>query len=456
MRRPRILCAALTALIAAAALLAASARADQTKLVPDTSIQGPTLAFDWPAVQIGVGSYEEGPTGLTIFRFPNRATAAVDVRGGAPGTVNTDLLRLGYARPFVDAVVFAGAATYGQEAITAVMTGLKEDGVRSGEWDNLAVAAGAVIYDFLGHRLTEIYPDKRLAVAALHDLRPGVFPLGAQGAGRMAMQGGFFGCGAHSGQGGAFRQIGETKIAAFAVVNALGAVTDRDGRMVSCHRNPAWGDLTKTSDLLARVEQEAGPAPAGPTRNTTVSLIITNRKMDAADLQRLAVQVHTSMARAIQPFSTYEDGDTLFAVSTQEVGGPGMPPRFGMIDAIAAETMWDAILASVPNEPVSPPGPDVTVPPEQLAPLAGRYLIGPDAVLVVAVAGANLTASLHGPHFFDLGREPAVLHPISATEFRLDGRYDMRLAFTTDADGKASAATLNPGRWAERARRLPN
>jgi len=61
---------------------------------------------------------------------------------------------------------------------------------------------GAIIYDFGGRRFNEIYPDKRLAQAALHALRPGVFPLGAQGAGRMAMQGSYFGCDAHSGQGG--------------------------------------------------------------------------------------------------------------------------------------------------------------------------------------------------------------------------------------------------------------
>jgi hypothetical protein len=67
---------------------------------------------------------------------------------------------------------------------------------------------------FGGRRFNEIYLDKRLAQAALHALRPGVFPQGAQGAGRMAMQGSYLGCNAHSGQGGAFRQIGVTKIAA--------------------------------------------------------------------------------------------------------------------------------------------------------------------------------------------------------------------------------------------------
>ena len=148
------------------------AKSAQDHLKTDTEIRGPVLQFDWPAIQIGIGSYEEGPTGLTIFRFSDSAVAAVDVRGGSPGTVNTDYLRLGYEEPNVDAVVFSGGSAYGEEAITAVATGLKDDGAYSGDWDNVALVAGAIIYDFFGRRLNEFYPDKRLAQAALHDLRP--------------------------------------------------------------------------------------------------------------------------------------------------------------------------------------------------------------------------------------------------------------------------------------------
>jgi len=114
-----------------------AANADQDGLVPNTSINGPTLTFDWPAIEVGVGSYEEGPTGLTVIRFPKRASLVVDSRGGAPGTVNTDALRLGYSRPSIDAVVFSGGSAYGEEAITAVATGLKDAGVRSGYWGNI-------------------------------------------------------------------------------------------------------------------------------------------------------------------------------------------------------------------------------------------------------------------------------------------------------------------------------
>jgi L-aminopeptidase/D-esterase-like protein len=360
----------------------ATAAADQMNLVPHTTIDGPTLTFDWPAIEVGIGSYEEGPTGLTIIRFPKRASVVVDVRGGGPGTVNTDALRLGYGRPFTDAIVFSGGSSYGEEAITAVATGLKDDGVRSGDFRNVAFVPGAIIYDFGGRRLNEIYPDKRLAQAVLHATRPGVFPLGAQGAGRMALQGSYFGCHAHSGQGGAFRQIGATRIAAFAVVNAYGAVTDRAGRLVSCNRAKSWGNLTMTSELLRHLPASlkadwdasaAAPAPDAPgTRNTTVSLIVTNRKLDNAALQRLAIQVHTSMARAIQPFSTESDGDTLFAASTQEVDDSELGAL--TLATVAGETMWDAVLASVPEEAAfAPPAAPPTVDAETLATYAGTF-----------------------------------------------------------------------------------
>ncbi len=360
-------------------------QSDQSNLVANTKISGPVLTFDWPAIEVGVGSYEEGPTGLTVIRFPTRASVAVDARGGALGTVNTDALRLGYARRFTDAVVFSGGSAYGEEPITAVETGLKDEGVRSGDRRNVAFVPGAVIYDFGSRRLNEIYPDKRLARAVLRAMRPGVFPLGAQGAGRMAMQGGFFGCDAHSGQGGAFRQLGTIKIAAFVVVNASGAVVDRNGRLVSCNAPKSWGNMDRISEILQQIpailRKDQLPPATSPdreipaTKNTTVSLIVTNRKLNYAALQRMAIQVHTSIARGIQPFSTESDGDTLYAASTQEVDGKDVSPE--VLATLGGEVMWDAVLASVPTEAAFvPPAKPPSVSPEKLAAYAGLYEFG--------------------------------------------------------------------------------
>jgi L-aminopeptidase/D-esterase-like protein len=448
--------------VVGAMLAIGAANAAQDGLVPNTDVHGPVLQFDWPDIQVGVGTYEEGPTGLTIIRFLHRAGVVVDSRGGAPGTVNTDSLRLGYDAPRMDAIVFSGGSAYGEEAITATMTGLKDDGARSGAWDYIAHAAGAIIYDFGGRRLNEIYPDKRLAQAALHALRTGVFPLGAQGAGRMAMQGGFFGCLAHSGQGAAFREINGVKIAAFVVVNASGSVIDRQGNIVSCHPAASWGALPKIADLMTHVPLSRRPdwlpTPAGdaPTqRNTTVSLIVTNARLGYAGLQRLAIQVHTSMARAIQPFSTFDDGDTLFAASTDDVAANAM----GLVDldTLAGEVMWDAILASVPQDPPFIPPQAVTVPPDRLRHYVGTYEFGPHIRLQVTVQDDALHAMALEQPAFEFGSGMLVsLLPTSATEFYVAGRYHTRLRFILGLDGNATGMMLNPGRWAQSGKRLPD
>jgi L-aminopeptidase/D-esterase-like protein len=431
--------------------LMVSGKAPQDHLRADTQIHGPVLEFDWPAIQIGIGSYEEGPTGLTIFRFPGSAVAAVDVRGGAPGTVNTDYLRLGYEQPTIDAIVISGGSAYGEEAITAVATGLKDDGEYNGAWDNVALVAGAIIYDFSGRRLNEIYPDKRLAQAALRALRPGVFPLGAQGGGRMAMQGAFFGWGVHSGQGGAFRQIDDLKVAAFVVVNSSGAITGRDGRLLKFKRLP--NELPKASDLLAdlpesRSEEWMPRASSSNKTNgqhTTISLVVTNQKLGHAALQRLAVQVHTSMARGIQPFSTEVDGDTLFALSTREVSSTSLSLRD--LNTIASELMWDAILVSVPDEPVFIPQRTLDPSAVYLTTCTGSFRFGPRAVLKVRLKDGQLWAE-PTMDFLDFRSGQSVnLEPISDTDFCVAGIHRTYVSFVRDHSGAVNYALINPGRW---------
>jgi hypothetical protein len=190
-----------------------------------------------------------------------------------------------------------------------------------------------------------------------------------------------------------------------------------------------------------------GPIDGSPSRrNTTISMVVTNRKMPWYGLQRLAMQVHSSMARAIQPFSTFDDGDTLFAITTGEIGGD--KPALIDIDTIAAETMWDAILASVPQEaalvrPANPP----TVASDLLARYAGRYRFGPNAPLTVAVTDGKLSAT-SGAWFFDLRKGESVpLVPLSDSAFYIAGRYGTQLSFLRDTSGRVTGALVNPGPW---------
>lgn len=438
-------------LLAVATLPYGAARADQSSLPITLNDGAQALHFDWPTLHIGTGEYQDGPTGVTVFHFQKRALAAVDVRGGAPGTVNTDYVRLGYETPELDAVVFSGGSAYGLESITAVGSALKDDGLRDSNFSNVAISVGAIIYDFGDRRLNEIYPDKRLAQATFRAARPGVIALGAHGAGRMAMSGGIFGCHAHSGQGAAFRQIGPVKIAAFVVVNSVGAIVTRDGKLAACNRDPAWPQNISPADLLASMSAGVAnppPGPDAPKRNTTVSLIVTNKRMSPADLQRLAVQVHTSMARAIQPFATRFDGDVLYAVSTAEYEPPQEEAMVGnvLLNIAASELMWDAVLASVPDQASAAQLPSsalrASTPP--LKRYTGEYVFSPIARLRISTDGSQLFAEATGSRpVFAIERGVKVpLQTLSANEFGLPGRYPFVVSFAA-----AGRAIVNPGLW---------
>ena len=435
--------------------------------VARTSFDGPALELDFPGLYIGVAEYDEGPTGGTVFLFSKPVLTAVDTRGGSPGTTVTDVLRLSYDEPFVRAIAFAGGSSYGLAFAGGVTAEIKAQTANAGHWENIPVVPGAIIFDLGGRRLSIVTPDFELGGAAVRAARQGRFLLGPRGAGRFAMQGSYFGDRVHSGQGGAFRKVGPTKIAVFTVVNAAGAIVDRGGRLVRCRDEGGESShCPRIAESLAtrRTEVErassaeetssASPrAPSGLTTNTTISLVVTNQKLPLWALQRLAVQVHTSMARAIQPLATANDGDTLFAVTTAEVENPAL----GSADlgAIASEVAWDAILSSVP--PVERPPAETRVTPaaEDLDRLIGGYEFAPEARARVTRDGGRLLLLATDDGGLYLPTEaPVELIPQSAMEFVIDSKRRDRVRFEADATGEISTLTLNPGSWALTARRV--
>jgi 6-aminohexanoate-oligomer endohydrolase len=332
---------------------ASSMRVDSgQQLVPRSQADGPSLTYAFPALEVGIAEYEKGPTGATVFYFPRGAFAAVDVRGGAPGTQLTDTLRNGYHladEPWVDAICFAGGSCYGLEAASGVAAELLKRRGRSNAWQDIAVVPAAIVFDF-NNRDNAIYPDKALGRAALQNARPARFPLGPRGAGRFVHVGGYLGpeFRERSGQGGAYRQIGKTRIAVFTVVNALGAVVDRKGTVVRGNRDPKTGNRAPISAAATSANQSSkdkSDAARSPTQNTTLTLVVTNQRLAYAALHRLAVQTHASMNRAIHPFNTARDGDTLFAVTTAEVDDADV--SFQQLTLHASDLAWDAILTAI-------------------------------------------------------------------------------------------------------------
>ena len=310
---------------------------DAAELVPRTSFDGPELRFELPGLAIGVAEYEEGPTGCTVFSFARRAALSVDVRGGSPGVSGA-----GY--DLVDAICLAGGSLYGLEAAAGVAAEeLARRDYRTG-WLDIPLVAGAIIFDW-GPRDNAVYPDKQLGRAALRVAQEGVFPLGGRGAGRSATAGKLFSLeeGEPTGQGGAFRQIGETKVAVFTVVNAIGAVVDREGTVVRGHYDRASG-LRRA--LVPGVEERlsSGRPVHPPPGNTTLTVLVTNLRLDARELRTLGRQVHVSMARAIQPFHALEDGDVLFACSTGDVESDPLLDTTSL-GVVASELAWDAVLS---------------------------------------------------------------------------------------------------------------
>ena len=271
-------------------------------LVPVTVFGTPSLKFDFPRLKIGFAEYAEGPTGCTVFLFDQGVVTAVDVRGGMPGVVESEY-------QFHHAICFAGGSLHGLEAVSGVRAALTAKEAPSNP-PPLPLVAGAIIFDWF-NRKDFVYPDKTLGEAAARTAVPSRFYYGRRGAGRWA----------GVGQGGVFREIGTTKIAVFTVVNALGDIVDREGRVrTRDHRHP--GD--KLEARLARGSESRSDQVG---RHTTLTLVVTNQKWSQGELNQIGRQVHASMARAIQPFHTTQDGDVLFTATTGEGRRAEQPGR---------------------------------------------------------------------------------------------------------------------------------
>ena len=287
---------------------------DTVRLVPSkTCDPNGVVEFDFDKIETASVQYDSGPTGLTAFLFPAGVAAVSDVRGGSVGITGEEF-------GLLHALVFSGGSLYGLEAPYGVQAELHKQKSYDTGWDSFSLVAGAIIYDFFG-RENAIYPDKELGRFAVKSASTGSFPTGRCGAGIHAAVG----------QGAAFRQIGSVKIAVFTVVNALGRIVDRGGAIQTHGRVSALHEIEDRHAIESHV-----------TTNTTLTLVVTNvAGVDSS----FARQVHASMARAIQPFHTSEDGDVLWVVTTNQIKTTEM--KSWELGVMASELAWDAVLSAV-------------------------------------------------------------------------------------------------------------
>lgn len=277
------------------------------------NIASSTLAFDFNDFQVGLAENPAGPTGITLFYFPQGAQAAVDIRGGSVGTFFTqEKMQQGDA--YIDGIAFSGGGILGLEAVAGVVSSLYAH-KRQHAFAQMPLISGAVIFDYTP-RQNDIYPDKILGEKAFSQLAYGKYPIGKKGAGVSATVGKLFGAYTPAGQGGAFAQWGDTKIAVFTVVNAVGVILNEKGEIIHGSQTRVLSEfLQKSGEKLA----QKGAIDFQKAGNTTLTIVITNQKLAPRHLQQLGRTVHHALSQVIYPYASTLDGDLVYTVSTGSI-----------------------------------------------------------------------------------------------------------------------------------------
>lgn len=271
---------------------------------------------------VKIGHAEDDYTGVTCI-LAAHAVGGVSVRGGAPGTRETDMLRADKSQGHVDAIVLSGGSAYGLEASCGVAEFLKERGIGYCVGDKVVpLVAQAILFD-LNVPGEYHFPDKAMGRRAAENAQSSGVAFGNVGAGRGATVGKLLGfnCCHKSGIGAATLKFNDVFVTAVVAVNALGDVYDhRTGEIIA----GALGDDGKfvnaveclTGGIFAA--QAAAQMQKQSGTNTTIGCVITNAKLDKTHVNKLAEVAHDGLAMSIRPVHTDADGDTMFALSCGE------------------------------------------------------------------------------------------------------------------------------------------
>ncbi len=327
---------------------------------------------DVPGLRLGHAGDPAALTGCTVLISEEGAVAGCDVRGSAPGTRETELLRPGRLVERVHAILLTGGSAFGLDAAAGVMRALEERGIGFPVGPaRVPIVPGAVIFD-LGIGRADIRPDAAMGYAACADAFNGNAAVrGNVGAGLGATVGKALGmAGAmKSGLGShALRLQGGVTIAALVAVNAFGNVYDPDsGEWLAGARNPLTGDRLDIERWLLSERSrgnfagvptappdgrplDPGPRasaddPWSPGANTTIGVVATDAVLDKAQCATLAQMAGVGLGRSIFPVHTMGDGDALFALS---VGGPrGLRADLSVLGAVAALAVGRAVADAV-------------------------------------------------------------------------------------------------------------
>lgn len=268
----------------------------------------------------------------------------VDVRGAAPGTRETDLLRPGTLVQEVHAVLLSGGSAFGLDAAAGVMRWLEERGIglRFGG-AVVPIVPAAILFD-LGIGRSDVRPDSAAGYAAAAAARAGRVREGSVGAGTGATVAKAAGMAAavKGGIGTASEHLGGgLVVGAIVAVNAGGEIVDsRNGQVIAAPRSPEGG-FQDSLELLRK-----GLSTPRPGENTTIGVVATNAQLTKEQANRLATVAHDGLARAVRPVHTLSDGDVIFALATGRQG-PADTRAMRAIEAFAALAVERAVIRGV-------------------------------------------------------------------------------------------------------------
>lgn len=297
-------------------------------------------------LRLGHHTETRRPTGCTVALCPQGAVCGVAVRGGAPGTRETDLLKSENTIDRVHAVLLTGGSAFGLEAASGVMRWLEErgHGVSVGP-AKVPIVPAAVLFDlWVGD--AHIRPEAPAGYAACEAAwatDPAAMPAeGSVGAGAGASVGKLFGMGRamKGGLGVASVRWGGATVTAVVAVNAVGDVLDVDGSVLAGARTTDGRARRGSTGALLRGE---GPQRLLPGASTTIGLVATDITLTKTQANQLASLAHHGLSRAIDPVTPH-DGDTLFALAT---GRSAAVSDLTGLGAVAADLVAQAIRRGV-------------------------------------------------------------------------------------------------------------
>lgn len=313
---------------------------------------------DTPGILVGHDTQPDAATGCTVIVCARPAVGAVDVRGGAPATRETDLLSPLCMMREVHAITLAGGSAFGLEAATGVARALEARGVG---FDvgvaRVPIVPAAALFD-LGIGRADIRPDAAAGARALAAATAGHVAQGSVGAGTGATIGKMAGpawcvkAGVGSASAASEPAAGGYTLGALVAVNALGDIHDPEsGQRIAGTRHPSGSGWLRSSAATPDSPDAPGdPFQPIPGANTTLAVIATDAPLNKADLAKLAQMAHDGFALAIRPTHTPFDGDIVFALSTAPSAAdaaPSSPALLAQLGALAVQTVARSIVRAV-------------------------------------------------------------------------------------------------------------